>query len=830
MAAAIPDTLTAARQLHAAGMSVLPVRADGTKQPRGPWKVFQTQRANETELTRWFADGHPGIGVVTGTVSGGLQLLEFEGLAVAEGILDQVAEIADASGLGDVWRRLATGWLIRSPSGGLHMPHRVTGTPIAGNTKLASRLARADELTDDERELIERHPAKRILRGLIETRGEGGYFVTAPSHGTVHPTGRPYQLLGGGPDTCPILTAGEAAALLAICRMVHAVPEAEDHVRAAAEVITGPAPAQHDPAAAWLLAGGGDRQADDRGITPGDDFEQRTTWDQILTPHGWTKLGTITGTTYWRRPGKTDPGPSATTGRDPARDRLYVFSTSTEFDAERPYTKFGAWTLLNHRGDHSAAARELRHRGYGTPAPVRHLTAVPTAPLPATDGTAALHLDQPPTDAPNTPSGLLPDTFWAERRILTHLRQAAHARACSADVVFYSFLARYSGMLSHHIRAETGIGSPASLNLFAAAVGGPGAGKSAGASVARELLPPTTFDFLDGLPVGSGEGIAEAYMGVVEEETGELHKTGPKKGDPVTVRVRKQVRHNAFFYMDEGEQLSKLGQRNGATLGETLRRAAVGETLGQTNASEDRKRYVAAGSYSMGLLVGFQPSAAMPVLQDSSTGTPQRFLWAWATDPAIPDEPTEWPGLIDDTFILRRPADTLHVAFPASIRRMLWAERVGRNRGEIEVGELDGHASLMQVKLAALFALLEGRTTATEDDWRLAGTVWESSCAVRDVLLRRARAEAEAERQRTDDAKLHQELRTHEAKAGADLALERVARLVQRHASQVGGITYGYLKRQLASRDRGLMERAADLAVTRGWVYEEGDRICVKTD
>src|SRR5678815_399093 len=57
---------------------------------------------------------------------------------------------------------------------------------------------------------------------------------------------------------------------------------------------------------------------------------------------------------------------SATTGRANDRDRLYVFSTSTIFESEVPYTKFGAYALLNHGGDHSLAASSLARKGSGT--------------------------------------------------------------------------------------------------------------------------------------------------------------------------------------------------------------------------------------------------------------------------------------------------------------------------------------------------------------------------------------------------------------------------------------------------------------------------------
>lgn len=435
-------------------------------------------------------------------------------------------------------------------------------------------------------------------------------------------------------------------------------------------------------------------------------------------------------------------------------------------------------------------------------------------------------------DAPEARPGLLPDEFYAAREVFAHIRQAAHSKACSGDVLFYSTLARMSGMISHHIRAETGIGGRASLNTFVAIVGNSGTGKSTGSSLNRVLTPAPDDDFRDGLPVGSGEGIAEAFMGTVEEETGEVRKSRGGAETPVTRRVRKQVRHNAFFYVDEGQTIAKLGERSGSVLGETLRRAAVGETLGQTNASEERTRYVAAGSYNLGLLVGFQPSTAVPVLADASTGTPQRFLWAWADDPSIPDHALPWPGTLVHHPGHKQPTGPLDITFPLRVRTSLWEERVARARGELEVPELDGHAGLIKVKVASLLALLDGgREAVNDEDWQLAEVVWESSCAVRDALVERARREAEAERQREQDAKVHQVMREHEAKAEADLKLERVARLVQKHAAHVGGITFGELNRRVASRDRGsVLQKAIGLAEARGWVFEEGDRLCVKTD
>src|SRR5262249_5736540 len=110
-------------------------------------------------------------------------------------------------------------------------------------------------------------------------------------------------------------------------------------------------------------------------LSPGDDFNARAEWADILTPHGWECVRQSGGKHFWRRPGKEGVGWSATTGlRSKAGNPLLcgVFSHAHPFPgppAGRPcstHSKFSAFALLNHAGDYSAAARDLAQRGYGT--------------------------------------------------------------------------------------------------------------------------------------------------------------------------------------------------------------------------------------------------------------------------------------------------------------------------------------------------------------------------------------------------------------------------------------------------------------------------------
>jgi hypothetical protein len=461
------------------------------------------------------------------------------------------------------------------------------------------------------------------------------------------------------------------------------------------------------------------------------------------------------------------------------------------------------------------------------------------------DGGGAWSAAEPPDDPPDAiaaqaiasgqasvPLAMLPEEFWGARQLFKDIRQAAHATLNSADAVLGCILARASAMVHRDLKFDSGRGPTGSMNQFVALVARSGIGKSTASECAEGLiLPPThlskldgTTDpdrFRDGVGLGTGEGMAEAYMGWAERDTGEVHKSGPNRGEPKTEKYRTQVRHNAYLYLDEGQTLTKMmKERQGTTIGATIRTAWGGGPLGQANAQETTTRFVARGSYSMGMVICYQPAVAQDLLADGAPGTPQRFLWLSAIDTNIPEEAPHCP----DPFRLPiedrtgRPITGV-VEFPQALKTKLRREHLAKVRGEVEVEELDSHAPLMLCKLAALLAVLDERLAVSHEDWELANLIWRVSCATRDRLIEFGRREAERRHEEKIAGKIAEVEAASLASREVDHNIDRVARLISRRVRAAEKPVVRYLlKKNIGSDNKRFFDTALSHAKNLQWV------------
>lgn len=314
------EVLAAARDYSAGGVSCVPIRVDGSKAPAlAAWKDYQARRPTAEEITRWWQGRDLGIAIIGGIVSGGLEILDVESLEAWNHWRSLAVPMLREAGC-DVPRLP----VVETPGGGRHLFYRHTGER-QGNRKLTRWRGTQGE-----------------VRCVIETRGEGGYVVAPPSPGACHPTGRPYQVLRGDLAAIPTIS-GEARDLI-----VEAALSLSEVMEPAAVV----APRT--------------RSAD--GQRPGDLYNSRAEWLGLLRRHGWHLVRSRGETSYWRRPGK-DHGISASTNHE-GTGYLYVWSSNAlPFEAERAYSLFGAYGLLDHGGDYHAAAAALAAQGYSVPAP-----------------------------------------------------------------------------------------------------------------------------------------------------------------------------------------------------------------------------------------------------------------------------------------------------------------------------------------------------------------------------------------------------------------------------------------------------------------------------
>ncbi len=438
----------------------------------------------------------------------------------------------------------------------------------------------------------------------------------------------------------------------------------------------------------------------------------------------------------------------------------------------------------------------------------------------------------------------LPEEFWGAREIFKSIRQAAWASQTHPDAVLACVLARAAGAAGQGVVFDSGKGAPGTLSLFACLLAPSGIGKSEAYGAASMLvrLPSHLTDdtgyadheiFRDGLGIGTGEGLAEAYMGTVEKETGRMVIKGKGRNaqpEPEIKPVRAVVRHRAFFFVDEGETLTKMmRERQGATIGPTIRTAWSGGTLGQANASEDRFRFVPARSYSMGMVIGYQPDTAVAMLSDVGPGTPQRFLWFGAQDTEMPEEMYEWP----EHLVLPPEGMTEGIIrFPIEIKRWLRAQTRGKHRGEIEVDPMDSHEPLMRCKLAALLCWLDGRWDVDRSDWVLGGMIWSVSCAIRDRLIRHRDAEAERVSEEKRSAKLAEATEIAALQVTVNAEVEQVARRIARavyEADDKFERVKRYALKKNFGRQKPLFDAGLAHARSMGWIAPEGSEGYLET-
>ncbi len=290
------------------------------KIPIDKWKDCQKEKMTAATLQQLLnrPEAH-GIGIVGGAVSGNLEVLDIDTKYDLTGRLwpdfEERMEL-QAPGLIKRFPEVTT------PTGGKHLYYRCE--VIEGNLKLAQRTT-----TEEER----RHNPHEKRKVLFETRGEGGQVIAPPTIG--------YSF--DEKKEIPLITADEREILLNTARSFDQITE---------EVKPPSRSVNREENTGYV-------------ITTHADYNSRITdseFTSLLAKHGWKEHHRTDDRIYFTRPGKSK-GISADYHR---QKRLFkVWSTSTEFQTDKPETPTGVYCILEHGGDIAKALKDLSSKGYG---------------------------------------------------------------------------------------------------------------------------------------------------------------------------------------------------------------------------------------------------------------------------------------------------------------------------------------------------------------------------------------------------------------------------------------------------------------------------------
>ncbi|CAB4140603.1 DNA primase/polymerase, bifunctional, N-terminal [uncultured Caudovirales phage] len=291
------------------GLSV--IVTDTNKRSLYQWKRYQSEQITEPDLSQHLSHSKAaGIAIVCGAVSGGLEVVDVDLKNDITGTLWQhlTARIEEA-GLMPLLK------IAKTKSNGYHIYYRCE--VIEGNQKLAMRRATEQELRTNPQ-------LKQVV--VIETRGEAGYVIAAPTDG--------YKWEGG---TLQVLTIDEREALLSICRSFNEVIEEQRIIHKV--------------------------DVKEYGVSPFDDYNSRGDVVALLTKHGWQVVRETSDKVIFKRPGNTDSKSSGDYNR--TLNLFSVFTTNSCFEPLKGYKPAAVFAVLECAGDFKQAARRLMEDGYG---------------------------------------------------------------------------------------------------------------------------------------------------------------------------------------------------------------------------------------------------------------------------------------------------------------------------------------------------------------------------------------------------------------------------------------------------------------------------------
>lgn len=364
------STFESALNYLSVGLSVIPVNSN--KKPAvQKWAQYQKERM-EPEVARQVWKDYYGVALIGGEVSGGLECIDVDCKYDITGKLWE-SFYAGLCGL-SCFHKLV---IATTQNKGYHVFYRCS--EVAGNQKLAERLPCEADLIKENAKLTEEnakaspdkqkplHTSVKTLpnKVLIETRGEGGYFLVYPSKG--------YELLDGVDsmfDTLRHAITPEERQQLFDLAISH--DSIEDPTETVPKAQPQPSPKMHEQPINKTPAQALPAPTIDE--TPGDAFNASHSALELLEQYCPARC-------YTRNMGTDSKGRTiqhlcnSANGESngyyyPNDNKIFLFSAGYApggiLETEKPYTPFSLYAHFEHNGDFSAAAKALSKQGFGS--------------------------------------------------------------------------------------------------------------------------------------------------------------------------------------------------------------------------------------------------------------------------------------------------------------------------------------------------------------------------------------------------------------------------------------------------------------------------------
>ncbi|PUZ21780.1 hypothetical protein DCC81_24645 [Chitinophaga parva] len=311
------NLLAAAKKYITLGFSV--IATDANKRSIFKWTHYQKEKITQDALATMFASHKTaGIAIICGAISGNLEVVDVDCKYDLSGRLFEEFMQAIVDALPDLAHRLV---IATTKSGGYHIMYRCSA--LQGNLKLARRGATDEELIQEPHDKV---------RVLIETRGEGGYVIAAPTDGYAYSQNTIRDL--------PEITSEQRETIFEIARSFNQLMEPVSHQHKFVEQKT-------------------------YSKSPFRDYNERGDVVGLLQAHGWQVVRTTERQTIFKRPGNS----TSKTSGDYDHDKGFfaVFTTSSIFEPMKGYRPCAVYAMLECNGDYKEAAKKLLAMGYGEP-------------------------------------------------------------------------------------------------------------------------------------------------------------------------------------------------------------------------------------------------------------------------------------------------------------------------------------------------------------------------------------------------------------------------------------------------------------------------------